>query len=315
MINGIDISKWQPTTPDLTGVSFVIVKASEGLTEDPLFRMHCANVRKHPGVLLMAYHFTDGRISAASQVTKFLAIADNEGVDGYAYDVEGKNGFTTAESKSFVLGMHGRGKKIGGYYNLSNHQNAGQDWEWVADYNSAPPPIRWDIWQYGPHAPNVDGDRFRGTIDELRTLVGGSTVGAFTVPAKPLYAVINQGDWLYDNPTLQPSGGNTQINPGPRNMPVAGILPSGVFLVGYVDTTPTETALPLFYVKSTTKTIPVVGPTPPPITIPPTAESCKSFSDTAYAQGAADGQTTGEKQGVLAERQRISKFLGLDVVP
>ena len=315
MLRGIDISKWQDHTPDLTGVDFVIVKATEGLTVDPMFATHVRNVQAHPEILLMAYHYSDKRFSVGAQVGKFLATAPN--FDGYALDVEGLYRFSPAQSKYFITGMHDHKKKCGWYSNMSEYQgNVGQDFNWIAYYAKTPPTIPYDIWQFGPDpiikaatGKTIDGDKYNGTLAQLRALVGAG-MDAFTIPAQPQAAVIASGDWIYDNPTLQPSPGNIQVSPG-RNMPVAGRLASGVLIVGYVDTTPSESYLRIMYAKSTQKIVPVVTN----VQIPPDAVSCKPLTDTAYAKGAADGQTSGEKQGVLAERKRLTSFLGLDVIP
>ena len=105
------------------------------------------------------------------------------------------------------------------------------------------------------------------------------------IPAKPLVAVIAQGGWIYDNADCTTSSGNLQINPGPRKMPVAGKLTSGVLVIGYVDSTPAESDLPAYYAKAGTPTEPVVVTTPPvqlpPVQIPPDAVACKPFSDAA----------------------------------
>ena len=46
----------------------------------------------------------------------------------------------------------------------------GQDWNWVAHWDHEPS-HRWDIWQYGLYK-GEDGNRFDGTVAELRALGG-----------------------------------------------------------------------------------------------------------------------------------------------
>lgn len=109
---------------------------------------------------------------------------------------------------------------------------------------------------------------------------------AMKVPAKPLVAVIAQGAWIYDNADCTTSSGNLQISPGPRKMPVAGKLTTGVLVIGYVDSTPVEAELPAYYAKAGTPTEAVVVAAPPPVQlppvqIPPDATACKSFADAA----------------------------------
>lgn len=306
MLQGIDVSHWQKSLPSLTKVSFVIVKATEGLTVDPMWLTHCANVRK-AGKMLMAYHYSRDDVDITKQANKFLATVRAVGVDGYALDVEGSFAFSAAQARQFNSIIHNANLKIGWYSNVNSYKgDVGQDWNWIAFYSSAPPPVPYDIWQYGPYL-GVDGDRYNGTLDDLRALVGGPPVDTFQVLATPMFAVINQGDWIYDNPNLQASSGNTQVSPGPRNMPIAGVLSSGVYIIGYVDTTPTESRLRIMYAKASTKTIPAQAPAPPPIQIPPDETSCKTFSDAAYTKG----QTDGIKTGIDQEQTRMKKLLGL----
>lgn len=65
----------------------------------------------------------------------------------------------------------------------------------------------------------------------------------------PKVATVASGTWLYDNPGCNPSNGNVQVSPG-RDMPVGGRLADGTLILGYVDTTPTETDLKVFYAKA-----------------------------------------------------------------
>jgi hypothetical protein len=74
----------------------------------------------------------------------------------------------------------------------------------------------------------------------------------FKTFARPKIASVPKGAWIYDNAGLKPSAGNIQLNPG-RDLPVAGVLPSGVLIVGYRDTTPTEDQVPTYYFKGTPK--------------------------------------------------------------
>lgn len=73
----------------------------------------------------------------------------------------------------------------------------------------------------------------------------------------PKVAIVPSGTWLYDNPGCNPSASNIQVSPG-REMPVGGRLTDGTLLVGYVDTTPTETDLKVFYVKAGSVTLKAV---------------------------------------------------------
>lgn len=146
---GIDVSKWQTTTPSLVGKAFLIARASIGLTPDTRYAQHIAAARK-AGVITGAYHFNWREISPVEQAHYFLDRAGN--VDLYALDVEGEHAFTRAQTETFIDAVHARGKTVGLYHSRSGYFDAGQDWRWVAywptDKDTAPG-IAWDIWQYG----------------------------------------------------------------------------------------------------------------------------------------------------------------------
>lgn len=168
MLRGIDISKWQPTTPSLTGLSFVIVKASQGTTIDPMFTTHYANCRK-AGVVTMAYHWgTDAAVlPLADQVAAFLSIGDE--ADFLWLDQE-ESGFTDDEAQEFVDGMRATGRACGLYHSSCKYGGVKADAKWVADTRAeataanAPmkcdlsaPMANWDMWQYSS-ANNLDKD-------------------------------------------------------------------------------------------------------------------------------------------------------------
>jgi len=164
---GIDVSKYQATTPSLAGLSFLFAKATEGTTRDPRYAMHVANARK-AGLVVGAYHFNYGPGPIAAQVAAFLAAAGD--VDLYAVDVEGGNAFSHAQTGAFIKGVQAAGKQCGLYHSESGFFDAGQDWNWVANWNHVPA-VHWTFWQY--RGSPLDLDRFNGSPDELR---------AFTAP-------------------------------------------------------------------------------------------------------------------------------------
>jgi hypothetical protein len=178
----------------------------------------------------------------------------------------------------------------------------------------------------GEWMPKAD---FRRFIDALpgRALVGKvipspqEDIVDFKVPSSARLALIAQGAWIYDNPDCTPSAGNLQITPGPRKMPVAGVLTNGNLVIGYVDTTPTETALKVYYAKAGTPTETALAPAPPPVQIPPTEASCAAFIATAkqegFAEGKAAGLAEGIEQGTQAEydRQAAGATVAVRLVP
>lgn len=90
MLNGIDISKWQKTTP--RGYSFYIIKASEGVGyTDPLLQMHLQDAKSY-NALYGFYHYArpDLGNSAEKEADYFLSIVGPEVKKGIlALDFEG----------------------------------------------------------------------------------------------------------------------------------------------------------------------------------------------------------------------------------
>jgi hypothetical protein len=162
---GMDVSKWQATTPSLTGLSFLFARASVGLRADERYDMHIANARAK-GLIVGAYHFNWSGLTVSGQVAAFLAAAGD--VDFYFVDVEGANAFSRTETASFIAGMHDAGKPCGLYHSDSGYFDAGQDYDWVAKWSPTPPSRHWQFWQY--RGSPLDLDRFNGTLAELKAL-------------------------------------------------------------------------------------------------------------------------------------------------
>ena len=78
-LNGIDVSRWQGTTPSLAGLAFLFAKASQGTTKDPMYDTHIANARK-AGLVVGAYCFNVGTLDIAAQVVRQPGYAHN-GID------------------------------------------------------------------------------------------------------------------------------------------------------------------------------------------------------------------------------------------
>ena len=189
-LEGIDISEHQSVTPSLKGLDFAFVRASIGDHGDTMYQTHIANVHK-AGILLGAYHFGRTQIYGGTpgiQAARFLAAAVDAAV--LALDVESdvivvvdpntglkkrvvRPPMSQAEAKAFIKAVHAQGRKIGLYHSQSGFFDAGQDWNWKANW-SATPPKPWAFWQYGTStiAPGIDGDRFDGTVDQLYAIAG-----------------------------------------------------------------------------------------------------------------------------------------------
>ena len=179
-VDGIDVSVYQNPTPSLDGLGFVIAKASEGTRPDPRYAQHRAATRA-AGLVFGAYHYNSKLIGVAAQVAAFLQAAPD--ADLYALDVEGGPAelFTPADAAQFIAGMHAAGKTCGLYHSESGWFDAGQDWNWVANW-SREPMVPWTFWQY--RGSPLDLDRFNGTADQLRTLAG------ITTPEAPMPRIV-----------------------------------------------------------------------------------------------------------------------------
>src|SRR5450830_1640669 len=137
MLNGIDISKYQTTTPSLVGKDFVFVKATDGLDIDPMYTTHVSNVLK-AGKVLGAYAFGYDlpTYSAEDQARAFLL---NTTTQLLALDLENsKLPMTNAQGAAFIAYVHSKGHKIGLYHSDSGFPNLGQDWNWVANWSTPP---------------------------------------------------------------------------------------------------------------------------------------------------------------------------------
>jgi len=184
MIEGLDLSRWQATTPSLVGFDFLIARASVGLQADSRYGMHIIAARR-AGLVTGAYCFLYGQLSIGDQVAAFLAAAGE--VDLYAVDIEGADAPTKAQTAAAIALIHAAGKGAGLYHSDSGFFDAGQEWDWVANW-SAEPARPWDIWQH--RGSPLDLDRFDGTVDELRTL--GRRGDTMEHPWEPTAAAVGQ---------------------------------------------------------------------------------------------------------------------------
>lgn len=175
-IEGIDISKWQSTTPSLTGRGFVFAKASQADFADPMYATHAAHVRA-AGLVLGAYHYVTKGTSAATQAQRFLAVAGR--ADLWALDLEGDANDATgrAITSEIIDRIQATGRLVGLYHSLSGYPNLGQDWRWVAYWSATAPSIAWDFWQY--RGSPLDLDRWHGTAGQLAALVDGVKGGQY----------------------------------------------------------------------------------------------------------------------------------------
>lgn len=190
-VPGIDVAKYQPTSPDpaaiVPNIQFYFAKATQGTTPDPTYIAHVAHARDHHIPVVGAYHF-GVNAPALMQLNAFLGYAGH--VQAFALDVEGANRMTDAQARQFIAGLKSEGKVAILYHSESGFPNYGQDLNWVANYSRAPR-IPWDFWQYGPAAANVDGDKYKGTTTQmmqaLKLPVSTTQYMAYISTFTPLY--------------------------------------------------------------------------------------------------------------------------------
>lgn len=162
----IDVSKWQDSLPDLSGVIGVIARAGIGTKPDAMFTSHIANARK-AGKWVGAYWYNWGDLSVSDQVNAFIAREKEVGgVSLHVIDWEGAEGFSAAQTADFIRLYRSRtGNPIALYASESKFRDLGQDWNWIANYSNEPSK-QYDMWQYGPFR-GVDGNHARRRILDL----------------------------------------------------------------------------------------------------------------------------------------------------
>lgn len=139
-INGIDISNYQGSNPNLAGLDFEIVKATEGTSYiNPKHAAQVANARA-AGLVVGHYHFAhSGNIPA--QVDYFLKHAGAQRDEFLALDWENPS-VTSAEKDAFLKDLKA---KSGGrravlycntdYWTNRDHSGYRADGLWIAQYN------------------------------------------------------------------------------------------------------------------------------------------------------------------------------------
>jgi Lyzozyme M1 (1,4-beta-N-acetylmuramidase) len=162
----IDVSKWQSSLPNLTGVLGVIARAGIGTKPDAMFTTHIRNARE-AGKWVGSYWFNWGDLSVSEQVDAYIAREKEVGgVSLHTIDWEGTDGFTAAQTADFIRIYRARtGQPISLYASEGRFRDLGQDWNWIANYSSEPDKA-YDMWQYGPFR-GVDGNHAKQRILDL----------------------------------------------------------------------------------------------------------------------------------------------------
>lgn len=245
-VEGYDVSSWNATTPNLrtTGRGFLFARKCYGSRQDALYPMHAGNVRTlYPSAVLGSYIF--GRSSLivpiASQVAAFL---DKNTSDVLVLDLEhDASGFvglaasgteemgpmpmqagrddlglaastvismSNTDARRFIAAVHAKGRKIGLYHSASGFPDLGQDFDWVAQWRTAPPSIGWQFWQYT--STPIDKNRFNGDMAALYALAGraphvpvvhiakGATIRVYTLSTTGCIKTLPDGSYGVDIP-------------------------------------------------------------------------------------------------------------------
>lgn len=166
---GIDVSHWQTSTPDLTGLDFLIARVAYGTSLDTKYGLHIANARQ-AGLVCGAYLF--GRYGdGAAQADVMLEHAGD--VELFVLDLESDGGnpsMTDSQAKAFMSRIRSAGHPCGLYHSLSGFPNLGQDWNWVAYWGAGAPVMPWAIWQW--QGSPLDRNYFNGTREALYEFAG-----------------------------------------------------------------------------------------------------------------------------------------------
>ncbi|MEV3860704.1 GH25 family lysozyme [Streptomyces sp. NPDC050095] len=200
-IKGIDVSSYQSTTYPLTGVDFVVVKATEGTSY--INPKHAAQVERarSNGRIVGHYHFVrDGSVSA--QVDYFLKHAGAREGEFLALDWEDAK-VSGAEKDAFLKALKAKsgGRKVVLYcnYDFWKHHDStsyAADGLWIADYVTAGKPridAKWLIHQYTSTPTDTNVARFASRGDMAKWAGTKSSSVKPNVPAFPGAAYFRAG--------------------------------------------------------------------------------------------------------------------------
>lgn len=182
---GQDWASYQSPAPDVTGLSFAFVKATEGLTYvNPRRDAQAAYARLNK-LTVGHYHYPHMANTPATEADRFLAVARPQPGDVLALDWEGydaaNRGVTTPRLIAYkdawlahvrgAMPTHQVGTYCNGDYLSRDPKGAYGDFLWIATGGkpAGQPGIshQWMFHQYG--AKDIDHDYCPLTADQLRT--------------------------------------------------------------------------------------------------------------------------------------------------
>jgi lysozyme len=301
VIDGIDVSRHQSTTPALGGLSFAFARATYGSYGDSKYAVHSAAFRA-AGIVAGAYHFGRSTPSPELQVAAFLKAAG--GADLLALDLESDGGnvpMSAAQARAFIAAVHAAGRKIGLYHSRSGFPSLGQDWNWVAKWGSAAPTgIPWAFWQW--QGSPLDRNRFNGTLADLNRL-GGRAPAPAVAPkesnvllranaASPVQTLVDvkKDDWVYrldGTRLIQWSANYTVTSLGGSGIyDLIVVTTNKVTQYALILTSATTNRRPVGATPPATPPAPVVAPPPPPPVVTPPSPVVPPISTTPEHVGA-----------------------------
>lgn len=198
---GLDISRWNKVaswdTLTATGVSFVIVKASEGLKQDPTFSENWANAKTH-GLIRGAYHyFTLVDKDVETQAANFFRVVNfKKGDLPPILDLDTLEVLRNISlplltkisrflqimdstcGRRPIIFLHPENANILSQFGFDKYPL------WIGNYGTEEPyvPLNWKTWTFWQFTTNelfpgiepgrfkVDVDQFNGTLQDLKAL-------------------------------------------------------------------------------------------------------------------------------------------------
>jgi hypothetical protein len=157
LIKGIDVANYQSDTYDVTGIDFVIVKATEGISYvNPKYASQVKRARDK-SLVVGHYHFVNTNASADEQAAYFVKTATEKVGEFLVLDWESP--ISDAEKNEFIKKAKtlAPGIKVGLYCNKDYWKNRDKsnypgDFLWIADPSSpaGKPDVKyaWTIHQY-----------------------------------------------------------------------------------------------------------------------------------------------------------------------
>lgn len=187
MIHGIDVASYQDSTPDLTGLDFLVVKATEGTNY--VNPKHAAQVAagRAKGLVVGHYHFVKGD-GMGAQADYFLTHAAPQADEFLVLDWESPD-VTDAEKNEYITHLKSKAgsRRVGLYCNTSywttrDHSDFAGDFLWIADPNhpAGHPGVThaWTIHQYSSAGGTDRNVAVFATRAEMAAWAGAT-------PAKP----------------------------------------------------------------------------------------------------------------------------------